>query len=38
MTGILVLAFLVLIGPLAVLYGKDSRRILERGGLAHSRR
>jgi len=37
-TGIIVLAFLVLIGPLAYFYGVDSRRIGDRGWMAGPRR
>jgi hypothetical protein len=37
MTGLLVVAFLVLVGPLSYFYGVDSRRIDDRGWLAGSR-
>ncbi len=38
MAGMVVLAFLVLIGPLAYVYGVDSRRIGDRGWMAGRRR
>jgi hypothetical protein len=38
MAAIVILAFLVLIGPLACLYGVDSRRITDRGWMAGPRR
>ena len=38
MVEIVILAFLVLIGPLAYLYGVDSRRIADRGWMAGVRR
>jgi len=38
MAGIAVLAFLVLIGPLAYFYGVDSRRIADRGWFGGPRR
>ncbi len=38
MAVIVVLAFLVLIGPLAYVYGVDSRRIGDRGWMAAPRR
>ena len=38
MTGILVLAFLVLIGPLSYFYGVDSRITGERGWACAPRR
>jgi hypothetical protein len=37
MTGLLVVAFLVLVGPLSYFYGVDSRRIDDRGWFADSR-
>jgi hypothetical protein len=38
MTGIVVLAFIALIGPLAYFYGVDSRRNGDRGWMAGPRR
>jgi hypothetical protein len=38
MVGIVVLAFLALIGPLAYFYGVDSRRLRDRGWMAGPRR
>jgi hypothetical protein len=38
MATIVILTFLVLIGPLAYLYGVDSRRISDRGWMAAPRR
>jgi hypothetical protein len=37
MTGLLVVAFLVLVGPLSYFFGVDSRRIDDRGWFAGSR-
>ena len=34
---VLVLSFLVLIGPLALFFGADSRRMSDRGGIASRR-
>lgn len=38
MAAVVVLTFLVLIGPLACFYGVDSRRIGDRGWMAGPRR
>jgi hypothetical protein len=38
MAAIVILTFLVLIGPLALLYGVDSRRVTDRGWMAAPRR
>ena len=38
MAAILVLAFLVLVGPLSYLYGVDSRLLSDRGWMAARRR
>jgi hypothetical protein len=38
MAAIVILAFLVLIAPLAYLYGVDSRRVADRGWMAAPRR
>ena len=39
MGGVLILAFLLLIGPLSYFFGVDSRRVEDRGwaGAAHAR-
>jgi hypothetical protein len=38
MAAIVILTFLVLIGPVAYLYGADSRRMTDRGWMAGPRR
>jgi len=38
MGAIFVMLFLLTVGPLALLYGADSRRWDERGGLPHAHR
>lgn len=38
MAAIVILTFLVLIGPLAYLYGVDSRHLTDRGWMAGPRR
>jgi hypothetical protein len=38
MAGYFVIAFIVLVGPLAYFYGVDSRRLEDRGWMAAKRR
>jgi hypothetical protein len=38
MGAFFVMSFLLVVGPLALLYGVDSRRWDERGGWPHARR